>query len=50
MTPSPQIPERNTLKVIVIYDGERIVYADYADASQVREIVQIIQKHKPMPQ
>ena len=46
LTPPPQIPEPNSLKVVVIFDGDRIVFADYADADAVRQIVQIIQKHK----
>lgn len=41
MTPSP-------IFTVVICDGKHIFYADVVTEAQAREIVQIIQKHKPL--
>ena len=46
MIPFPPNPEPSPLKVIVVFDGDKIIFADYADENTLRQIVQIIQKRK----
>jgi hypothetical protein len=50
MMPPPKTPEQEAQSIVVVYDGEEIVLLDFANDAQVREIVQIIQKHKPITQ
>lgn len=45
MKPPPKTLEQEAQSIVVVYDGEEIVLLDFANDAQVREIVQIMQKH-----